>query len=252
MDDQMNMKTEKRGFTLIELLVVIAIIGVLFAVAMPMFESMGRKDTDRAAFQFMTTLRLARQHAVNKRQWTFVILPNMDGSYTTNTIDKCLRSYAVLAATNNLDGKYKFNENLRDPSIDDMELTFVSDWRYLSEGIYFDDDITLPANNMFPRPPPPATQFYEGIFLFPADPANPNQRLMPMSAIAFKPNGRAYVMADGSSTGSFWQDTDTRIYITSSKFYEKSGNSLVGPQSIQGTNSILNIQGKSGQVSILN
>ena len=46
----MKTRAGKRGFTLIELLVVIAIIGVLFAVAMPVFENAGKKDTNRAAF----------------------------------------------------------------------------------------------------------------------------------------------------------------------------------------------------------
>ncbi|MGB4621264.1 MAG: type II secretion system protein, partial [Kiritimatiellia bacterium] len=41
--------SRRAGFTLIELLVVIAIIGVLFAVAMPIFENAGRKDPERAA-----------------------------------------------------------------------------------------------------------------------------------------------------------------------------------------------------------
>ncbi len=48
-------------------MVVIAIIGILFAVAMPLFENMGRKDTNRAAYQVMNTMRLARQHAIAKR-----------------------------------------------------------------------------------------------------------------------------------------------------------------------------------------
>ena len=78
---------------------VIAIIGVLFAVAMPIFENAGRKDPERAAYQVMSTLRLARQHAIAKRQWTMVVFPTRDSGNTfpEGHLDKCLRGYAVLA-----------------------------------------------------------------------------------------------------------------------------------------------------------
>jgi prepilin-type N-terminal cleavage/methylation domain-containing protein len=249
----------KRGFTLIELLVVIAIIGVLFAVAMPVFENAGRKDTERAAFQVMSTLRLARQHAISKRQWTLVVFPNKDGGDYTgaggNTLDKCLRSYAVLAATSTLDGEYRFDPALRDPRVSDMKLAFVSDWKFLPEGIYFDDDVNQDDNFLFGGlvGGQPA---YEAVFTFPTDPANPNVLVRPMGAILFKPNGRAHTMYDGSATGKYWRDQELypnlySIYVTSAKYYEKAGSALSAPQTIPGTNTVLQVRNKTGQVQLL-
>ncbi len=250
----MKMRTRKRGFTLIELLVVIVIIGVLFAVALPVFENAGRKDTDRAAFQVMSTLRLARQNAIAKRQWTMVVFPNTDGgNYSDDDIGKCLRGYAVVAAVNNLDGQYRFDSTKRDPSVTDMDLAFISDWKYLPEGIYFDDDDTLSGNYTFGRLN--GTQpTYTGAFRFPMDPANPDTGTKrPMGAVLFKPNGRAYVLHDSQAAGKYWQDADySKIYMTSTKFYEPSGGSLGSSKDVPGTNTVVEIRNKTGQVQIWN
>ena len=242
----MKMKARKQGFTLIELLVVIAIIGVLFAVAMPIFENAGRKDTNRAAYQLVSTMRLARQHAIAKRQWTIVVFPdNYSGSYSGadgDTIDKCLRSYAVLAVTNSMDGLER-----KDQIPDNMEFTFVSDWKYLPEGIYFDDDVKL-SGNVLTTPILPAT------FMYPVDPAHPETRVRQMGAILFKPNGRASEQV-ASSTGKYWQDDDSgkmRAYITSAKYYEQVGNALSPAQAIPGTSTIVRARNKTGQVQIGN
>ena len=252
------MKTgnRKRGFTLIELLVVITIIGLLFAVAMPVFENAGRKDTERAAFQLITTLRLARQHAISKRQWTLVVFPNRDGgAYAAADVDKCLRGYAVLAAKNNLDGEYRFDPTLRDPRVQDMDLEFVSDWKYLPEGIYFDDDPSLYCNWIFGAESS-GQPTYEAVFQFPIDPANPQLRVRPMGAILFKPNGRSYTMFDGNATGKYWRDVELypnqvpSIYVTSSKYYEKSGGELMAPVTIPGTNTIVWVHNKTGQANV--
>ena len=247
----MKTRARKRGFTLIELLVVIAIIGVLFAVAMPVFENSGRKDTERAAFNLVTTMRLARQHAISKRQWTLVVFPTRDGgNYPAADLDKCLRGYAVLAVTNNMDGEYKFDPTHRDPSADDMRFVFVSDWKYLPAGIYFDDDTDLTGNFVFGARN--GTQrTYTGAFDFPMDPANPNGTKRPMGAVLFKPNGRAAVMVDTNPSGKYWQEADySKVYMTSAKFFEKTGGTLSAGMDIPGTNTAVQIRNKTGQVHI--
>lgn len=252
-----RMEGRRGGFTLIELMVVIMIVGVLFAVALPMFENAGKKDTRQAAQSLLNTLRLARQHAISARQWTLVVFPNQDSGYSAlaksvNNLDRCLRSYAVLAVTNNMDGEYKFRANERDPSPDDMEFEFLTEWRSLPAGIYFDDEMEK-QNYLFRQV---GSQGYVNGFDFPWDPEKPNVKSSrkPMSAMLFKPNGRAYVMCDSStSSGKYWQDVDgSRIYVSSAVFYpDATGESLGTAVEVPGgTNTVIVIQNKTGQVRL--
>lgn len=252
-------KNGRSGFTLIELMVVVVIVGILFLVAMPMFENAGRKDPRAAAQTLVNTLRLARQHAISRRQWTLVIFPNnQDTKYTANVkdinnLDKCLRSYAVIAVTNNMDGADARASGKRDPDADHMDFEFLTEWRTLPEGIYFDDEEGIGHDNyLFGKV---STSGYAGRFEFPWDPANPQKNRAKMSAMLFKPNGRAYVMSDDSSTGKYWQDTDgSRIYVSSAVFYpDASGTSLGNSQEMPGgTTAIIKIRNKTGQITLDN
>ena len=261
-----RMEGRRGGFTLIELMVVIMIVGVLFAVALPMFENAGKKDTRQAAQQLVNTLRLARQHAISARQWTLVVFPNQDSSYDrsgnakaiNNLADKCLRSYAVLAVTNSMDGQFCWGENGRgtgswkDPPANAMQFEFLMEWRKLPEGIYFDDEVSGKGTQeyLFGH-----SGGYQGTFNFPWDPADTNKREGPMSAILFKPNGRVFYMAEGNKKkGSFWVDQPQKIYLTSAKFYNNISSDSMG-DSVEisgGTNTVIQLLGKTGQIMIGN
>lgn len=234
------------GFSLIEILVVIVIVGVLFAVALAVFENAGRKNARQAAEQLIGTMRLARQHAVSARQWTFVVFPNRDGgAYAADDVGKCLRGYAVLAVQNNMDG---LASAAQIPA--NMDFAFVADWKTLPEGVYFDDDVTLNGNFVFGAKHGGQTT-YAGIFQFPLDPANPNLLVRPMGAVLFRPNGRAYVMHDDNPNGKLWQDVEgAKIYLTSEKHYDQAGGTLTGPTPIPGTKAVVQIGNKTGQVKL--
>lgn len=196
---------KKHGFTLIELMVVMGLIAILFVLAIPSFENANRRDVNRPAQQFASALRLARQAAVVRRQWTFVAIPTRDGSFSRKNLDRCLHAYAVLAATNMID----VNTSI---PYDKIQKEFVSDWKKLPDGVYFEEEfakgvIGKKANYAFQNP-------VRGSI----DPAKPNGTGNRLAVITFKPDGQALYW-----DGNKWRNGDVNFYVLSSRFYDIKG-----------------------------
>ncbi|OGV43136.1 MAG: hypothetical protein A2X46_11950 [Lentisphaerae bacterium GWF2_57_35] len=213
-------RKDRSSFTLIELLVVIAIISLLFVVAMPVFETFGKKDINGASTELATTLRLARQHAVTQRQWVFVAFPSIsDGTYSSENLNKCLQGYVVMALTNETKTVTNF--------------VYLSSWKYLPSGVYILTNSSLTGQvfgTSFPLP-------------FPAE----SDARRDMAAILFKPNGHGYKYG-----GASWGDVPVSVFLTTSKFYEPNaaGNNLEERLSVPGITNRIRVRGKTGQVEI--
>lgn len=214
------------GFTLVELLVVVAIMGMLLVLALPAFEAMGRRSLSSASPSLMSTLRLARQYAITHRKYVWVVFPDKDAlNYTGAEANMALRAYAVIAGDAN---------NRPD--------AYVSEWRYLPQGIYFNPDTAL-ANNVF--------KSYDGsgataMYPFPTDKATKDHN---MPAIQFRPNGRSYLY-----TGNGWSDfgrADIRWY-TASLAVDTNSGTVGAIQATGHTSMAVRVFNKTGQVYALN
>ena len=230
---------KKHGFTLIELMVVMGLIAILFVLAIPSFENANRRDVNRPAQQFASALRLARQAAIVRHQWTFVAIPTRDGSFSRKNLDRCLHAYAILAATN-MAGVRKSTP------YDKIQKAFVSDWKKLPDGVYFQEDYASgtagkKANYAFQNP-------VRGSI----DPAKPNGTGNRLAVLAFKPDGQCLCW-----NGNSWANKDTSFYILSSRFYDLAGAgddwTLSSPTELTtGATNQIQVAWQRGAVSIKN
>lgn len=195
----MHMKSAKNhnlGFTLIELLVVIAIMVIMLLFAAPAFQDIGRGNRMRSAVhQLTTTLNLARQWAITKREPVYVIFPDDHKSlYQSNAEhkDKALRAYVVFTRSQG----------------------FVTEWRYLPAGVYFvdpfnssnfdSDDFFSEQNNIF-----------RGSILTNMPFPDMKSQHIPITALLFEPDG---------SLGNGGGVNPVEIYLAEAAFAEAESN----------------------------
>ncbi len=195
------------GFTLAELLIVIGIMAIMFAIAVPRFDDIGRGGKMRAAVnELRSTLALARQWAIANREDVFVVLPDdfaaVYSGLSTNEYAKALRSYAVYTRSRG----------------------YIKDWAYLPLGIYFvDQNNSTQANRPSPCISAARNVFrsqtiYAGTNAIPFPRANdaPKQ----LNALRFTPQGWAV-----DTTGGGIVDFD--FYLVEAVARENSGGSIV-------------------------
>lgn len=238
------MKMRKKGFTLIELLVVIAIIGLLFVLAIPTFENAGKKNLDRPAQQLANTIRLARQSAIVKRQWTFLVIPTRIGNTFKSEEDfnKCLRAYAVMASTN-LPGNPIYT------SFADFEKVFISDWTYLPDGIYFEEEYASSVPGKIANYSFDSGRIVAGSL----DPAKPADGSSQLAVMAFAPDGQVRVPSKSTTTDLQWNNEPfPSFYLASDRYYERNGLSLADSIPLKGTNVRVKVARQRGGVTIEN
>ncbi len=165
----------RAGFTLVELLAVIAIIGVMVAVMVPSFSQMGRgAKVTTAVSQLKTVMSLARQHAITKREVTYVVFPHGDNALYTSASDiaKAYRSYNVYGARSG----------------------YLREWVHLPDGVVF-----VPRQAVYDTAQPRDTK---NIFVQSAGNQIPfpnnGSPVRTMVAVGFKPDGQMTI-GNGSS-----------------------------------------------------
>lgn len=168
------------GFTLIELLIVISIAVLLMLLTVPAFLDIGRGSKIQASVsQLNTTLNLARQWSITRRERVNVVFPDDFSNLYSGSDEvhkkKALRAYAVY-----VEGK-----------------GYVTEWRFLPAGVYFVDTYNtanLNNKNIYKTEISGANNVYRSVTFtnIPFPTATSSRK--PINAIVFEPNGQTKVV----------------------------------------------------------
>lgn len=97
-------KNHPTAFTLVELLAVLAIMGLIFSIGIPAFFRLSKSaGLGSGAQQLKSTLSLARQYAITKRERTFVVFPYSATALPTINYT----AYSVLASNRTTGALYQ-------------------------------------------------------------------------------------------------------------------------------------------------
>jgi prepilin-type N-terminal cleavage/methylation domain-containing protein len=225
-----DVRSQRKGFTLLELLIVIGIMGLMLAVGIPAFESFSKRSMNSASPALMSTLRLARQHAITHRRYVWVVFPDAGSgngqggvlNYNDEEVELALRSFAVIEG-----------------DINNQPDEYITEWKYLPQGIYFDDKLTK-SNSVFKSYDSGGTTAY---YPFP----NSTSSDQNMPAIQFRPNGRAYFRFNSSG----WRSSSTaQIYLMAAVVNVDTGSGVLvsAPIPISTNNAEVRVFAQTGQL----
>jgi hypothetical protein len=158
----------------------------------------------------------------------YVVFPDRANIYDEDTIDMALRSYSVVAGPR-----------------PDMATNYISQWRYLPEGVYFDDG-SMPGS----------FDYTDNVFLnfdFPIDesfpfPSSGDPRVT-IPGVQFRPDGRA-----AKYNGSSWQANDVVLIplFTGYRELDKQGGTIqrMGFLGARTNITAVRIYGRTGQIDV--
>lgn len=178
----MSVKTNgvrRSGFTLVELLVAVAIVVIVFTLALPAFQGIGRGASMRTAVsQVRAAISLARQHAIVNRTRTYIVFPQqtseVQGQNNRQRSELILRSFNIFS---------------------EKESDYLKAWTTLPKGVLFVEgvydvyDIDRDNTDIFTDPNPNNTKH---LLPFPAA----TNSTVELRGLVFKPDGSCDIGSD--------------------------------------------------------